>query len=82
MLEFNTLSVESQPGINLLHLVQVNHALALSTTRVGEIFEEELPGEFALFQCEPTAAPSLQKQHMPNKVSGADKIEKFHGVNQ
>ena len=78
MLEFNTLSIEPQTCVHLLHLIQIDDSFALSTTCVGEVFEEELTGEFTLFQREPTAAPSLTKTKKTlAKISVADRIENF-----
>jgi hypothetical protein len=74
VLELDALSVESQSCVDLLHLIQVDDSLALSTGRVGEVFEEELTGQFTLFQCEPSLAPSLRNKR---RVSGADRIENF-----
>lgn len=62
VLELNTLTVQAQPRVDLLNLVQVDGAFALPAAHVGVVFEKELAGQLALLQREPPTAPSLQEE--------------------
>lgn len=48
MLEFNTVSIESQPGVHLFHLIQINDPFPLSTAHVRVVFEKKLTRKLAL----------------------------------
>lgn len=61
-LKLNTLPIEAESRVHLLHHVEIDDALALPAADVGEVFEEELSWELALLQCEPPSTPSLEEK--------------------
>lgn len=62
MLEFNTLTIQSQTSIHLLYIIEIDATFALPAAIISEVLEKKLTWKFSLLQSEPSAPPSLKQK--------------------
>lgn len=66
-LELLLAMLQPQPTIDLLALVQIDGALEFATIVIGVVFQTVLARDFALFQREPSATPTLRNEYETNQ---------------